>query len=201
MLDMTRGVWLIFFAGIFTANCASVAQDDASKAWRTPGNDGINVLYCYLRTHAMTCDYSDLVRAQHNEEKNPGAHTAAALVRIATQYGLRLEIVSMNMKAFAAGAFPVIAHVDGESPESGAFLLVLNISNNTVTYFNGPSATIHQITTEEFQRIWSGAVLLPVAGQSTNALVGPGGAVAGFMLGLIVPFCRSRFFNQQKEPL
>src|SRR5436853_6347775 len=56
---------------------------------------------------------------------------------------------------------PLIAHMDGRTPEEGAFLLVLSLADDKVIFLNGPTVTIHILSRENFRRVWSGFALLP----------------------------------------
>lgn len=152
------------------------AGNDAS--WRCSENGGINALYCYLRTNGVSCAYSDLLCAQ-SKSREPD-YSAATLARIGTENGIPLRMVSLNMRELASCPMPLLVHVDGETPEMGAFILMLTITDKSIYYVNGPTATIRSIDIENFRRVWSGIALLPISGWQTNYmafLIGSGMAI------------------------
>lgn len=157
-------------------------QEISSYAWRCPANGGVNVLYCYLGAHGIQCQYGDLVRHQLQEGTAKG-HTAITLTHLAAKTGRPLRVVSLTMHELTTCSKPVIVHMDGRTPEAGAFLLVLNISETAVIFVNGPTATIQTMSRESFRRVWSGIALLPVSDH--NKLIGF--STIGFSIGLIAP--------------
>src|SRR5688500_14857645 len=95
----------------------------AGAPWRVAANGGINVLYCYLQTHDVRCEYADLLKDQATRPDQQ-SHSALSLARMSTRHGLPLQAVSLTMEELASCPLPVIVHMDGESPETGAFLMV-----------------------------------------------------------------------------
>ena len=72
--------------------------------------------------------------------------------------------------------------MDGESPEAGAFLLLINFGDHEVVYMNGPWATVQVMSSEDFRRVWSGVALIPAESHSHRGL-----CLAAFAAGLAVP--------------
>lgn len=146
----------------------------------------MNALYCYLRVKGYSCDYPALVNLQ-DAIIGSGQPTAASLAECSRRSGCLLQPVSLNLKQLADCPLPVIVHMDGDSPQVGAFLLVFAVSKDRVTYLNGPSATIQDITREDFSRIWSGVAFLPESQRRRNLTfylsgVGIGGACSLLLL-------------------
>jgi ABC-type bacteriocin/lantibiotic exporter with double-glycine peptidase domain len=166
-------------------------KTDTFNNWRCASNGGINALYCYLSVNGVSCKYADLLREQKKEVKNR-QHTALTLVHLAAKYGLPLQTVSITENELSLCTFPVIVHMDGESPEAGAFLLILTMSDKAVDYVNGPSATIHEMTRENFRRVWSGIALLPVTRRWEYLIFCLIGFVVGLVLSLVVRFAKSK---------
>ena len=157
------------------------------NAWRCPANGGANVLYCYLRVNGRQCVYADLLN-QQSEKPGNAAYSIKTLAYIAAKNGLPLQPVSLSMNDLMSCPKPVIVHMDGKSPEAGAFLLILSIKDSSMHYLNGPSATIHQMRIEDFRRVWTGFALLPRKDGMKDAIY----AAIGFSLGIVVTFvCKS----------
>jgi hypothetical protein len=155
------------------------AADSISSPWRSPTNGGVNVLFCYLRTNGRDCDYSELLK-QHGKNGG-GPSNAVSLARLAANYSVSLEPKRLTVKELSSAPMPVIVHVDGDSPEAGAFLLLLQISGGTIYYVNGPTAAISVMQSSDFRRIWSGVALLPSSDRIGAILA----YFTGFGLGLL----------------
>jgi len=172
---------LLLLRGI-SATSARAELEQPFHPWRCPANGGINALYCYLRINGVSCPYSELLREQE-EQKGTRVHTAATLVQIAARKGLPLQSVSLTMDELLSCSLPVIIHMDGESPEAGAFMLVFAASDYAVDYVNGPSTEIHEMDREDFRRVWSGIALVPKTDPRHYAVCG----VIGISIGLSLP--------------
>jgi len=161
-------------------------EDIRFQAWRCPDNGGINVLYCHLRANGVCCEYSELLKEQI-QEIGARQHTTATLAHLAGRHGLPLQPVSLTVAELSKSPRPVIVHMDGESPETGAFLLILSMTGQDIDYVNGPSAAVHRMSLGSFRRAWSGIALLPQA----NLWKHPAFAASGFTIGLTFPLmCR-----------
>jgi ABC-type bacteriocin/lantibiotic exporter with double-glycine peptidase domain len=153
---------LLFFACIgFAGIWVSEAGEPPFVPWRTPNNGGVNALYCYLRINGVTCGYDDLLKRRDEQLVGNTPLTAGILAKLSAQTGYPLRVVMLDMKKIVTCRFPIIVHMDGESPDVGAFLLVLHMSPRGITYINGPSASLHEMSMESFRRVWSGVVLVP----------------------------------------
>ena len=171
---------------ICTGATAVTADALRFKPWRCPANGGVNVLYCYLQVNGIECRYSGLVQEQSGSTET---HTVASLAELARKSGIPLRPVSLTMDELTKCARPVIVHMDGTSPEQGAFLLILSMTDDSIHYINGPSATMHHMARDSFRRIWSGAALLP----KTNRWKDVGWGSLGFGVGFVaLLLCRLR---------
>lgn len=156
--------------------------DAVFPAWRCPANGGINILYCYLRINRIPCGYSNLLRSQDKVLDNR-EFTALTMEQLAAQNGLPLKAVALTMKDLKACSLPVIVHMDGESPQAGAFLLIFGISDHEVDFMYGPSASIGNMDLESFMRVWSGTALLPTKEHHKHELIP---FICGFGIGLVL---------------
>ncbi len=186
------GPRLIFFGVSFLllsfSQCAR-ADAPVSNAWRCAANGGVNVLYCYLAANGKRCDYRHLVNEQA-AAVGTGPYTMSTLADLSARHGLPLRAVRLKMDELRSCLKPVIVHMDGESPEAGAFLLILNLTDR-VFYVNGPSATVHEMSLENFRRVWSGVALLHSADGSSQTVI----CLAAFVTGLIIPGVRQRWIS------
>jgi hypothetical protein len=175
--NLTGRSWLLtlIISLSLISSSSTRGADSIPAPWRTPANGGVNVLFCVLRTNARDCDYSELLE-QHRKDGGPS--DAVSLARLAAHYGVRLEPRRLTVKELSSAPMPVIVHMDGDSPEAGAFLLLLRISSGIVYYVNGPTATIGEMRLSDFRRIWSGVALLP----SSDRI----GAILAYFTGFIV---------------
>ena len=157
-------------------------EESSFSSWRCASHGGINVLYCYLCVNGVKCRYSDLSKEQ-TEEVGTGFCTAATLSHLAAKHGLILQPAELTMKELNSTPCPVIVHMDGESPQTGAFLLIISITNKHINYINGPSATIESMSPEDFRRVWSGIAMVPKASLRQSVIF----CMIGFTVGLTLP--------------
>ena len=165
--------------------------DSSSSNWRCPANGGINILYCYLRINGITCNYSNLL---HRQEDILGHRefTALTMEQLAAKNGLQLKVVSLKMEDLKACSLPVIVHIDGDSPQIGAFLLLFGISDREVNFMYGPSASISNMDLESFMRIWSGTALLPAKEPHKEIIL----FLLGSGIGLVLTGCRQTLLSR-----
>src|SRR5262249_14689276 len=100
--------------------------------------------------------------------------------------GVEMQAVALTMNELKSCAKPVIVHADGETPDAGTFLLLLNINDQRVEFINGPSATFQSLQIEDFRRVWSGVALMPAPPPWRNAIRCGAGFGAGLILALII---------------
>lgn len=176
-----RTWWLVaclFVAVSLACTVVWPAEETPVRPWRCAENGGVNVLFCYLRAHGIRCDYAELLGRQ--AALGTASRNAAGLERIALEEGSPLRTVSLTMETLSSCEFPLIVHMDGATPEAGAFLLVVSMTPRIVYYVNGPSATIQSMDRESFRRVWSGCAFVPPSRRKRDFWL----SVAGFGLGL-----------------
>jgi predicted double-glycine peptidase len=191
------GVWtkcaksltLVFLLGFLSLASVVSAQEKEPTwiPWRCPKNQGVNALFCYLRANKVTCEYSDLVKAQAKELGTVSV-SANALVHLAASSGVTLRVASLTMKELDFCGKPVITYMTSSTPNDGAFLLLLNLTDSQVYYVDGASATMQTMSREEFRRVWSGIALLPAIERSQNWIFYGLGLCVGLPLALLIRF-------------
>lgn len=152
------------------------------QTWRCAANGGINVLYCYLLSADVRCSYAELLEDQA-AASGSGVYSVSTLSHLADTHGVRLRAVWLNMDELRSCPKPLIVHMDGETPQMGAFLLLIKLTSHNVLYMNGPSATVHEMPLETFCRAWSGAALV----RTTKPLNEVSACIAFFVLGVSLP--------------
>jgi ABC-type bacteriocin/lantibiotic exporter with double-glycine peptidase domain len=180
----------LIFAAAFWIPLIAMGEETNVSPWRDPSCGGANVLYCYLRVQGVKLNYADLVASQKDTVSSKG-DTAVAVADVAAIYGRPLEVHSLSMEDLRACAKPVIVHMDGETPEAGAFLLLLSIAKDKVDFINGPSASMHSLSLEDFRRNWSGIALIPATPFKRNLILSGSGFLGAVLLWEIVSRARS----------
>ncbi len=165
---MKSVISLILFC--FFAPLSFAAANATWQPWRTARNQGVNALFCYLRVHDVACEYIDLVKEQALEIGS-GSYSAKALVHLAAKHGVVLRVTSLTMEEFKSCERPVIAYMTSNTPDDGAFVLVMNSTDTDVFYVDGATAAIQSMSVEDFRRTWSGIALLKADGRTANALL------------------------------
>jgi len=174
----------------FLCICPIKSKASPMGSWRCADNDGINVLYCYLHIHQARCTYLDLQSTRVKGSR--GDHLAASsLTDIAAKTFLPLQAVSLTSGELRSCGLPIIVHIDGESPDAGEFILLLSMTDESLQYVSGASATIRSMRREDFQRVWSGIALLPKGYRNWTAAK----TVVGFAVGFIAPLVLFRRNN------
>jgi Peptidase C39 family len=190
---LLNGVALLvaFFA---VRSTIAPAEEAVDRPWRSADRGGINALYCYLRVLGRDVGYADLQRAHAAEPVD----SATPLLRLAARHSVTLAPVALTMAALTESPLPLLVHMDGETPESGAFLLLVNVTDEAVYYLNGPTASMHSMRREDFRRVWSGTALVPVRDRARALMAG------GLGLGIGLLACRllrrRRVFSKDPVP-
>lgn len=159
------------------------SNDTGERPWRSAENGAVNTLYCYLRIRGCSCDYQELCRIGNTYDTF--CNSAADLCDLSEKHGNPLVAASLTKDKLLSCSFPVIVHIDGDSPTRGAFLLLLNVTSDDVYYVNGPSATITQMDRESFFRVWSTVAMLPKGELPWRSLL----CLVGVLTGAMLPYC------------
>lgn len=187
---------MVFVVYILTGNVLWAAfphsnGNSSMSHWRSPEYGGINALYCYLHINGINCLYSNLFNEQASA-KDGAKQTPQALASLAAKYGRPLHPVFLTLKDLTAGTLPLIVFVDGETPNRGAFLLVISVSDQAVDFINGPTASIHEMTLENFTRTWNGVALVPVMNRQKYLIA----LLVGFAVGTTPFLCRPTIWRR-----
>ncbi len=200
-LTLYATLYILSFGG---SNCClgQVGGDHKAEFWRCSRNGGVNVLYCFLRAKGFQCDHKELLREQQTQLHGDEEANCNTLVKIASKYGARLTPVSLTRDELASCELPLIVHMDGKSLESGSYLLLIGRTKGNLLYMNGPSASIHQGSYEDFYRVWSGIALMPQAEWPRRVAAFIWGALAGGIVVFLYPIGRSaKEMFSTKRPL
>jgi len=152
------------------------------EIWRSPANDGINAMYCYLRINGIQCDYSAL--AAQGFQSNRQA-TLLSLSRLGERNGRPLQAALLTIEQLKTCEMPVLIQLSDRTPEAGKFVLLFRINDEKVDWLCGNSATIASVDMSTFRRQWEGAALIPKAQSLRDSCTG----FACLLLGFLVPLC------------
>lgn len=175
---MLRPLLLILFIALLRL---TPFAEDAQMMWRNATNGGVNVLYCYLKVNGIDCGYPDLAR-ENAKAVLSGNYNLLTLSKLAAKNGIPMVPVSLTLDQLNDCPMPLIVHMDGRTPDDGAFLLLMSVTSNKVFFVNGPSATITSLSREAFGRVWSGVALLPAPQHKMNSVAGGLGFLGGMLL-------------------
>jgi Peptidase C39 family len=179
---VTRLIPLILLGALAVARAGSAP---GAEPWRCAKNGGINCLFCSLRVSGATCRYTQLER-ELARETHREPESALTLVELAARHGLALRAVSLNPRQLRSCPMPLVVYMDGTRPGSGYFCLLFAATRGWVDYVEGPSASLHKASVEDFSRDWSGVALLPGPADGTRLLFGVLGAAIGLALAGII---------------
>lgn len=130
-----------------------------NEPWRNPRFGGANALFIYMRVYGKHIDYDALRKESKQLLDTNKEESMFVLKELAARHGFHLEAKKLTVDQLKASAKPILVHMDGETPEEGAFLLVLEMNANTVFLVNGTTATINSVSLEDFRRVWTGVAL------------------------------------------
>lgn len=165
-----RGVWLskhamiALIASMLAAHSGAQVEEDReiTRWWRNIANGEVNTLYSYLHMLGQDPSYTTLHRNMERILVTKGEKNILTIKRAAEMEGVSLECRQLNIAELRTFAKPVILHIDGKTPEAGAYLIVFSVQSEQVYFINGTTASIRSLSIEEFMRLWSGVALLPV---------------------------------------
>lgn len=132
--------------------------DTQGAIWRTTRNCGVNCVYVLLRTNNKTADYSALMSnlmARSGGEMN----SLKDLRDAAGERGLRCRIGKTTLDGLDALPKPLVAHLEGATPNTGHFVLVLRSGPDFVDILDGTTGSVTTITTRDFTQSWTGYVM------------------------------------------
>lgn len=178
------------------AQAPAAARSDATGTadasyWRTARNCGLNCLFLLLRSRGHELDYdrlADVVPIHVAGSSLDELRTAAESL------GYRVQLGKGSPADLETTPLPVLVHLNGVLGEVGAtghymLLTEYRVRESTVRLFDGASALVTEMSTDQFRRLWSGYVLLaepPGSGVSAlDLLLALTGAVATFAIWLL----------------
>ena len=154
--------------------------------WRAERVCGVNCIYLLLRHFDRQADYGAL----ETELVRDDFTSLVDLKRAATTRGLATTIAKTDHRGLELLPKPLIAHLDIVSPRgvaSGHFVLVTQIhQGGNVIYIDGTTAEPRTSSWQDFERDWSGYVVVtkPFLELSTrmNFIIAGLGALVGYFM-------------------
>lgn len=126
--------------------------------WRDAQHGGLNCLLLLCNIHEHMIKYEDCLKSI---DKNSLPESAADILQFAKRIGFTLEARSVSPSELNSVRLPVIIHMDGDSPASGYFSVLVGRSPSRVSVFVGPTAVVISMDKELFLRRWSGVIMYP----------------------------------------
>jgi hypothetical protein len=155
-------VRLMLLMGV-VAGCAglcragSEADSAPSPIWRQPRQNGANALYLFLRLHHRPVSYAAVEKALPAADHG---HSLLQLRDASRQLGLPAGVYKCRPDDLARGPLPVVALLDNPSGTGGTFVVLLNQNGGSWFFLNAVTATVEEMSADEFRRRWSGSVLV-----------------------------------------
>lgn len=130
----------------------------STKLWRSPNSCGVNCLYMMLRLNAKDADYTAV------EKQTPVGESGTTLLELqrgAERFGLSLVAGKGTPEDLATCPLPAIAHFEEELGKTGHYVVVTECHPDSICFIDGTTAMRHEVTIPEFQRRWTGYLLVP----------------------------------------
>jgi hypothetical protein len=139
------------------------AKDPGSEelVWRSERACGVNCVYLMLGYFDKDVRYEKLERDLWIEQGRLNSLTDLKRELVAS--GLSVMIARADREALKTGPLPVIAHMEvvtGRGDKKGHFVLVTIADDNDVSYVDGTTAVPQTVPWREFERDWTGYVLI-----------------------------------------
>jgi hypothetical protein len=140
-----------------------VFADDSSIAgkkaqWRSENNCGANCLFVMSRLFDIQPDYDDLVKRVVVRE---GGSSLKDLKEASEAIGIPAEAAKTNPQGLRRLSKPVICHEEMPSNGAGHYVLVLKTDGEIVTYMDGSTCLVREMSWNDFEKEWTGYILLP----------------------------------------
>lgn len=136
--------------------------------WRDAEHNGANALYLLLKTHGLSMSYEDFLQCAQGPALPQSLTELLAMSRELSQ---PIEARAITPDELGSMSLPVLTHLEGASPEDGAFVVVLQMQQRAIIVFHGASASIVAMDKESFFRRWSGVVAFTLKGSDRLAFV------------------------------
>jgi ATP-binding cassette subfamily B protein len=104
----------------------------------------------------------------HLAAAGPGGVNALGLVQAATKLGLTAKGVRATLESLQTVGLPAIAHVRmGDRPH---YVAVYDVTSRAIRYMDPQDGLTHSVRLSEFERIWSGVLVLLAPGDTFTLL-------------------------------
>jgi len=145
------------------AGWAEPLNMQCKQAWRDVDHAGFNAIYFLMKVHGKAQTYDQCLR---ETVAMPLPQTLAEILTTADCLGMPLQPRSLSPQQLDELRLPAIAHLEGDNPAEGWFVVLLQVRDRAVVYLNGSTGTVGKLDKEMFLRRWSGVVATP----STNSI-------------------------------
>jgi ABC-type bacteriocin/lantibiotic exporter with double-glycine peptidase domain len=121
-----------------------------------PAACGVNALYVLLRANGILVDHQELLDECAVDPVK--GMSLGELSRIATRYGLAVQMLKSDPDHLADLAVPFIAHLDANET-TGHFVVVTRVGNGSVSVIDGINGNYDDYRLGAFERSWTGFAL------------------------------------------
>jgi hypothetical protein len=151
--------WFMQLASVSTAMAFEKPPIAAfgGNLWRTPNADSVNCVYLQMRLLGHGVDYATLKQSVHADEVGT---SLGMLKEVTGRCGLQTRILRCAPSELAKLPMPAIAHMEDQRTGGGRFVLLFTAGKESYGIIDGTTATIEELSADEFLREWSGYVLI-----------------------------------------
>jgi ABC-type bacteriocin/lantibiotic exporter with double-glycine peptidase domain len=146
--------------------------------WRSADSDGKNCLYLQLRI----CGYTKSFEHWRSEAGARNLHTMADLQRCALDLGYSLEVRRLAFDDLTSVRVPITVYLEEGGINSGIFVVLCNIDQGVVWFWDGRTLEFKGMPIENFRRAWTGHALIFEKGSNIFLI----GRVSALMVCLIM---------------
>lgn len=170
--------WACLAAVTFTAkrthaqveSCSVVHAEDG--IWRRPEADGLNCLFVLMQLYGVAVSYQELQATfeLHKSPEHPAAISLLDLRNIASQYGLRVDLVRSSPGEELYDLLPAVTLLSSPRNGRGEYALLFEtcVASDEVQIMHGGFVWLGRLSQDRFRRDWSGIVLTAAEHDSTN---------------------------------
>lgn len=168
-----------------------VAKSDVFSSCRQAKACGATAVYTFLKLHDIDSHYVQVLAAIPLGERGSNFHDLADYCK---HQGLAVKIIALAAGEMNAYRLPLIAHLKSSDHSvlrnyhRGHFITVLRVDNRTITFLDPSSTSVYpqQLSTESFERVYSGYSLVRSDALPMETAISIFGLAASFALAAVI---------------
>lgn len=138
----------------------SAMTNSSEPIWRlgqNPNRCGVNVLYMFLTAAGQKATYDSILAGVPDDERGVSLFDLSIL---SNRLGVGVHILRLNRQSLLTKETPLIAHFEKIAGVSGHYVLITGMDDKTVSYVDGTTARGVSVSWPDFERRWSGYVMV-----------------------------------------